>query len=166
MDKINQVFFLLIARDRIATPDGLYIELNKLITNDLFSLMGEDWDIAKVDSEKPHIKEALNDIAYLLAAKAIEHRHAKIILSKAWNTVWYDWELYWYLKDSGILDEKDGNELDDILSKVFAKNEKAVNDIKGGKDKAVGSLIGQVMRLSEGKADPKTISKRILELLK
>ena len=86
MDKINQVFFLLIARDRIATPDGIYLELNKLITNDLFSLMGDDWDIAKVNSEKPHIQEALSDTAYLLAAKAIEHRHAKTILSKEYYT--------------------------------------------------------------------------------
>ena len=166
MDKLSQVFILLLTKDRIETPKELYNELNKLITNDLFSLMGDDWDIARVNAEKPHIQNAISDIAFLMTSKVIEHRHAKIILSEAWNTDQYAWELYWYLLDSQILAEKDGNELDDILTQVFAKNEKAVQDIKDGKVKAVGSLIGQVMKLSGGKADPKTISKRILELLK
>ncbi len=42
-----------------------------------------------------------------------------------------------------------------------AKNEKAVADIKAGKDKAIGALIGQVMKRSKGKANPKVVGELI-----
>jgi aspartyl-tRNA(Asn)/glutamyl-tRNA(Gln) amidotransferase subunit B len=162
----DKAIILLIAQDHIKIPDKMYKVLSDLMKNDLFGLMGDEWSISKVAEEKPHIHEVLNQLAFLMSGDVIAHRHAKQILQMAWETHHYAWDIGWYLKDSNILEEKDGNELDEILAQVFAKNEKAVNDIKGGKDKAVGSLIGQVMRLSQGKADPKTISKRILELLK
>ena len=49
--------------------------------------------------------------------------------------------------------------VDEVLA--AAKNQKLVNDIKGGKDKAVGALIGQVMKLSKGQANPKLVTELI-----
>jgi Asp-tRNA(Asn)/Glu-tRNA(Gln) amidotransferase B subunit len=42
--------------------------------------------------------------------------------------------------------------------------EKVVNDIRKGKSKAAGSLIGPIMRATQGKANPKEITERILKL--
>ena len=41
---------------------------------------------------------------------------------------------------------------------VLAKNEKSVNDYKGGKKTAVTFLIGQVMKQTKGKANPAMVN--------
>ena len=165
MTKTHEVMTLLIAKDHIKKPENMYQILSTFITNDLFGLMGDDWTIQQVEKEKPHLKGVLNDLAFLLSGGIIEHRHAKTILEAAWETDQYAWDICWYLSDSKLLEEKSGNELDDIIRSVLKENEKAVNDIKNGKKKAAGSLIGPIMRATNGKADPKLVSKRILELV-
>ena len=42
------------------------------------------------------------------------------------------------------------------------KNTKALDDLRAGKQKAVGALVGQVMKLSGGQANPKTLTPKIL----
>ncbi len=56
----------------------------------------------------------------------------------------------------------DKGEIDKIINKVIKSNEKAVNDFKSGETKALNFLIGQVMKLSNKRADFKT-AKQILE---
>jgi aspartyl-tRNA(Asn)/glutamyl-tRNA(Gln) amidotransferase subunit B len=65
----------------------------------------------------------------------------------------------------GLLQVSEANELAAYVDEVLAapKNEKAVADIRGGKDKAVGPLIGQVMKKSGGQANPQVVSELIRE---
>lgn len=56
----------------------------------------------------------------------------------------------------------DKGEIDKIVDKVIKDNSKAVEDYKSGETKALNFLIGQVMRLSDKRADFKT-AKQILE---
>ena len=165
MNKTHQAIFAIIASGVVEKPEGMYKVLSDIITNDLFALMGDEMDISQVHSEKWHLKDVLHDISYLISCNIIEHRHAKQILHDAWDMEPYAWDMGWYLSDSKILEEKEGDELDEAIRIVMISNEKAVNDIRGGKVKAVGSLIGQVMKESGGQANPKLISKRILELI-
>jgi aspartyl-tRNA(Asn)/glutamyl-tRNA(Gln) amidotransferase subunit B len=53
-----------------------------------------------------------------------------------------------------LLQLEDKEELDQIVKDVLAKNPRVVADIKGGQEKAVGFLVGQVMAISQGKANP------------
>ena len=46
-------------------------------------------------------------------------------------------------------------EHEDIVSKVIIENKKSVNDYKRGKANALSFLIGQVMKRTQGKANPK-----------
>lgn len=48
----------------------------------------------------------------------------------------------------------DAGEIEKIVSEVLAENPKAVEDIKAGETKATGFLVGQVMKKSQGKANP------------
>ena len=59
----------------------------------------------------------------------------------------------------GLLQVSDTSELEGFIDQVLAnpKNAKAVDDIRGGKDKAIGALLGQVMKLSGGRANPKVV---------
>lgn len=152
---------LLIAKDYIKKPDGFYIALKNLIANDLFSLMGDEWDIKTVDIEKFHINGLLSDLAFLLSAGQIEARHVKKILEDAWNEDPYAWDLCWYLSDTKILDEVSGDDLGVIVKKIIELNPKVMEDIKKGKKQAIGFLVGKVMKETKGKADPNMVKKEI-----
>lgn len=69
------------------------------------------------------------------------------------------------LKETGQAQISDPQALRDLILQVFSQNEKAVNDAKID-PKATGFLIGQVIKLSQGKANAKLVSKLINELLK
>jgi aspartyl-tRNA(Asn)/glutamyl-tRNA(Gln) amidotransferase subunit B len=45
--------------------------------------------------------------------------------------------------------------LEDIAARVISENEKSVKDYRSGKDAALGFLVGQMMKLTQGKANPK-----------
>ncbi len=49
---------------------------------------------------------------------------------------------------------RDKDILSSYLDEVIKNNEKSVKDYSNGKEKALQSLIGQVMRITQGKADP------------
>jgi len=67
------------------------------------------------------------------------------------------------LEGGEALDNKE--ELEGIISEVITENPKAVADFKEGKDTAVQFLLGQVMRKTQGKADPNISTKIIINLL-
>ena len=59
------------------------------------------------------------------------------------------------IKENGFEVVSDSGEIDKIVQEVLAANPKAVEDFKAGKTNAVGWLMGQVMKMSKGKANPK-----------
>ncbi len=67
----------------------------------------------------------------------------------------------------GLLQVSDTAALEGYVDQVLgdAKNAKAVADIQGGKAAAIGALIGQVMKLSKGQANPKLVTELIKQKL-
>ena len=63
----------------------------------------------------------------------------------------------------GLLQVSDTGALDGYVSQVLAdpRNAKAVEDLRQGKDKAIGALMGQIMKLSKGQANPKLVTELI-----
>jgi len=59
----------------------------------------------------------------------------------------------------------DTKEIEAIVDKVIADNPKPVADYKGGNKKAIGALVGQVMKASRGKANPQAVNKLLAEKL-
>jgi aspartyl-tRNA(Asn)/glutamyl-tRNA(Gln) amidotransferase subunit B len=56
--------------------------------------------------------------------------------------------------DKNLLQVSDEGAIAEIVKQVLAENEKAAEDVKNGEMKAIGFLVGQVMKLSQGKANP------------
>ena len=54
----------------------------------------------------------------------------------------------------GLLQISDESAIARIVEQVIAENPKAVEDLKAGQERAIGFLVGQIMRLSQGKANP------------
>ena len=59
----------------------------------------------------------------------------------------------------------DAGEIEKIVDAVIAGNPKAVADYKGGKTNVIGWLMGQVMKQSQGKANPKQATALVTEKL-
>ena len=70
-----------------------------------------------------------------------------------------------------IIDEKgwvqisDEGAIKDVVLKVLEANPQSIADYKGGKDKALGFLVGQAMKETRGKANPQLLNKMFLEEL-
>jgi aspartyl-tRNA(Asn)/glutamyl-tRNA(Gln) amidotransferase subunit B len=67
-----------------------------------------------------------------------------------------------YLAEASISDE---GELDPVIERVLAANEAQVASFKAGKEGVLGYLVGQVMRETAGKANPKVVNERLREKL-
>jgi aspartyl-tRNA(Asn)/glutamyl-tRNA(Gln) amidotransferase subunit B len=59
-----------------------------------------------------------------------------------------------YAEEQGLIQVSNEAEIASIVAKVLAENPKAAEDVKKGEMKAIGFLVGQVMKLSQGKANP------------
>src|SRR5262245_39708331 len=66
------------------------------------------------------------------------------------------------IEKRGLRQISDTGELEKIVAEVLAANAKQVEDYRAGKEKAVNSLVGQVMKATKGKANPAQVN----ELLK
>ncbi len=103
-------------------------------------------------------------------AKLIELTESGIINSSVAKAVFekiftQDIEPGRYVEEQGLGNVSDEGELLKVLQKVIAENPRAVVDYKGGKEKALGALVGQTMKAMKGKADPGMVHKKLRELL-
>ncbi len=67
--------------------------------------------------------------------------------------------------EKGLKQLSNEDELRKIALKVIEDNPKSVEDYKNGKDKAIGFLVGQIMKATKGKANPQLANKILLEEL-
>jgi Asp-tRNAAsn/Glu-tRNAGln amidotransferase B subunit (PET112 homolog) len=70
------------------------------------------------------------------------------------------------VKDLGLEQVSDSNELQKMVDETLAENPQSIADFKAGKDRAVGFLVGQIMKKSRGKANPAMINEMLLKKLK
>ena len=66
----------------------------------------------------------------------------------------------------GLKQNSNTDEIKTIVEEVLRENPQSVIDFRAGKDRAVGFIIGQVMKKSRGKANPQIASQLVNELLK
>ena len=73
-----------------------------------------------------------------------------------------------YAVEKGYIQESDESIIVEIVDEVLgdSASTKAVEDLKNGNDKVIGFLVGQVMRKSQGKANPGLVQKIIRERVK
>ena len=71
-----------------------------------------------------------------------------------------------YVEEHGLKTVADDGALRSTIEEIVANNPQSVEDYKSGKKKAIGFLVGQTMKATQGKADPATINHILVELLK
>lgn len=70
-----------------------------------------------------------------------------------------------YVEEKGLKTVTDEGALRKTVEEVIAANPQSVADYRGGKEKAIGFLVGQTMKAMKGKADPGAVNQMLRELL-
>jgi aspartyl-tRNA(Asn)/glutamyl-tRNA(Gln) amidotransferase subunit B len=70
------------------------------------------------------------------------------------------------IKEKRLIQISDESEIIKICQEAIAETPKAVGEFKAGKEKAVGAIVGLVMKKSKGKANPQLVNRILIELLK
>lgn len=67
------------------------------------------------------------------------------------------------VKEKGLVQVSDSGQLLAWVNEALDNNPKSIEDYKNGRDRAIGFLVGQIMKASKGQANPQLINKMLLE---
>lgn len=67
------------------------------------------------------------------------------------------------VKEKGLVQISDEGALLQIISEALDNNPQSIDDFKNGKQKAVGFLVGQIMKATKGQANPQMVNKLLVE---
>ena len=70
------------------------------------------------------------------------------------------------MKEKNLVLISDTSELEIAIVKILDANPKDVQDYLGGKEKAIGFFVGQIMRETKGKANPQIVNDMLLSKIK
>ncbi len=87
--------------------------------------------------------------------RKVSSNQAKDFLVAALNEKQVPANLDDFAKQKGLVQVSDEGEIAKIVEQVIKDNAQAAEDVKSGEMKAIGFLVGQVMKASKGKANPK-----------
>lgn len=69
------------------------------------------------------------------------------------------------VEKKGLVQMSDEGAIKAIVEKVVEANPQSIIDYKAGKDRAIGFLVGQIMKETKGKANPQIVNKLLLEII-
>jgi len=104
----------------------------------------------------------LSDLILLIEGGAVNRNAAKSVFEEMFNTGKPAKEI---VEARGLTQISDEGEIAGIVDQVIAENPQVVADFKGGKEKSFGFLVGQVMRRSQGRANPQLVNRLLRERL-
>ena len=105
---------------------------------------------------------ALAHLLQLLDKGTISGKIAKTVFEEMWSSG-KDPETI--VKEKGLVQISDAGEIVAIVDAVIAANPQSVEDYKAGKQKAIGFLVGQIMKQTKGRANPEMVNKLLVERL-
>lgn len=103
----------------------------------------------------PVSAENLAALLKLISKGTISGKIAKKVFATMWKKGGNPDDI---VKAQGLVQISDTAELSKLVDEVVGNNPKAVEDFKAGKKKAVGALVGQIMKATKGKANPRVIN--------
>jgi aspartyl-tRNA(Asn)/glutamyl-tRNA(Gln) amidotransferase subunit B len=134
--------------------------LSNWIMGELMRYLNEE----KIEiDESPISPEKLVEMLKLIDEGVISGKMAKDVFEKMFKT---GREASQIVKESGITQVTDENELFEAIDNVIKGNPKSVDDFNQGKEKALNFLVGQVMRYTKGRAKPDFVFEAIKQRIK
>lgn len=126
-------------------------EVNAALNRD-----GLDIENASITSQQ------LSKLVQRIADNTLSGKLAKTVFEHMWQSKQDPDEI---IKEQGLQQVTDTAAIEEIINKVIADNTKQVAEYRAGKQQVFGFFVGQVMRASNGKANPEQVNKILLDKL-
>ena len=139
-------YFFKAVKDR----DGKLI--SNWLTSELFGMLNKN---ALSINESPITPENLGELVDLISDGTISGRIAKDVFPEMFKDKKSALAI---INEKGLKQTSDKNQINEIINQILIQNKDKVEEYKKGKDKLFGFFVGQVMKESQGKANPKIVN--------
>ena len=133
--------------------------LSNIMIGDISSLLNkENIEIADSKLSTKNVSELVN----LVTEGVISGKIAKTILEETWDSGLSPIEI---VESTGLKQIDDDDEIERIIDQIISEHPDQVTAYKGGKDKLFGFFVGQIMKATQGKANPASANKILKDKL-
>ena len=144
-----------------ARPD-LSKDISNWMSGEVARIMNAD-GITIEEFQKKVPPENLGKLAITKNAATINIAQAKTVLDEMFKTSKTSDDI---VTAKGLSQISDTGQIDAMIQKAVDDNPKAVADLKAGKEQALKFLVGQVMKLTKGRANPQVVNNLLSERFK
>ena len=135
----------------------------KIAANWIMSDLSKNLNAENLTIEQsPVDAKRLGQMIKLIDNGTISGKIAKTVFVEMWNSPDSPEKI---VKDKGLVQITDTSAIEGIVDEVIANNPKAVEEYKAGKKKAIGALVGQIMKATKGKANPQMVNQLLTKKL-
>ena len=133
--------------------------LSNIIIGDISSLLNkENIEITDSKLSTKNVSELVN----LVSEGIISGKIAKTVLEETWDSGLSPIEI---VESTGLKQIDDDDEIERIIDQIISEHPDQVTAYKGGKDKLFGFFVGQIMKATQGKANPASANKILKDKL-
>ena len=133
--------------------------LSNIMIGDISSLLNkENIEITDSKLSTKNVSELVN----LVTEGVISGKIAKTVLEETWDSGLSPIEI---VESSGLKQIDDDDEIERIIDQIISEHPDQVSAYKGGKDKLFGFFVGQIMKATQGKANPASANKILKDKL-
>jgi len=133
--------------------------LSNIMIGDISSLLNkENIEITDSKLSTKNVSELVN----LVTEGVISGKIAKAVLEETWDSGLSPIEI---VESSGLKQIDDDDEIERIIDQIISEHPDQVTAYKGGKDKLFGFFVGQIMKATQGKANPASANKILKDKL-
>jgi aspartyl-tRNA(Asn)/glutamyl-tRNA(Gln) amidotransferase subunit B len=134
-----------------------------LMTGEFASALNKDGISA---AQSPLNASQLAKLIQRITDGTISNKIAKEIFTAMWDEKASDLDAVdRIIEAKGLKQISDSGALEAIIDQVLAANQKSVEEFRAGKEKAFNALIGQIMKATQGKANPQQVNKLLTDKL-
>lgn len=145
--------------DETARSSGDPKASSNWIMGDLSGLLNS----ARLEIQEAKVKpEHLSELINLIKDGTISGKIAKSVLPEVFETGKSPRQI---VEEKGLAQISDSSAIETIIDQVIADNPGSAQDYRDGKKKAIGFLVGQVMRATKGKANPQMVNQILRQKL-
>ena len=131
----------------------------KWLVGDISALLNKD----NIEIDESNLSaENFGKLIERISDNTISGKIAKSLLEEIWEN---GSDVDEIIEKKGLVQIQDESLLEEIANRVIDSNPEQVNAYKNGKDKLFGFFVGQVMKETQGKANPKSVNEILKELL-
>lgn len=135
----------------------------KLVANWIMGDLSKNLNAENLTIDKsPVDAKRIGEMVQLISKGTISSKIGKKVFAEMWTCPDSPEKI---VADKGLVQITDTKAIEAIVEQVIADNPKPVADYQGGNKKAIGALVGQVMKLSKGKANPQMANQLLAQKL-